>query len=79
MSWKKISSQANGYQIQYAENSKFTKNKKTASVKSYKTTIRILSKLKAGTKYYVKVRTCKRVGKTTYYSGWSKYKTVKVK
>lgn len=78
-SWKKVTSQATGYQIQYATNSKFTKNKKTVTVKSYKTTSKSVTKLKAKTKYYVKVRTYKKVGSTTYYSGWSTYKTVKTR
>lgn len=77
--WKKVSSQASGYQIQYATNSKFTKNKKTVTVKSYKTTSKTVTKLKAKKKYYVKIRTYKKVGSTTYYSGWSKYKTVKTR
>lgn len=77
--WSKVSSQATGYQIQYATNSKFTKNKKTVTVKSYKTTSKTVTKLKAKKKYYVKVRTYKKVGTTTYYSGWSKVKTVKTK
>lgn len=79
VSWKKVSSQASGYQIQYATNSKFTKGKKTVTIKSYKSTSKTVKKLKAKKKYYVKVRTYKKVGNVTYYSGWSKYKTVKTK
>lgn len=74
--WKKVSKQATGYQVQWATDSKFTKNKKTVTVKSYKTTSKTIKKLKAKKKYYVKVRTYKKVGKTTYYSPWSKKKTV---
>ena len=78
-SWKKVSSQTTGYQIQYATSSKFTKGQKSVTIKSYKTTSKNITKLKAKKKYYVRVRSYKKVGKTTYYSSWSKAKTVKTK
>lgn len=59
------------YQIQYAANSKF-KGAKTTTQKSTKYVIAG----KAKKTYYVRVRTMKTIGKTNYYSGWSK--TVKV-
>ena len=79
VSWKKVPSQATGYQIQYATNSRFTKGQKSVTVKSYRTTSKNITKLKAKKKYYIRVRSYKKVGKTTYYSGWSKAKTVKTK
>lgn len=77
--WSKVSSQATGYQIIYASNSKFTSGKKTVNVGNYKTTSKKITKLKSKSKYYVKVRTYKTVNGTKYYSGWSKVKTVKTK
>ena len=82
--WKKqqakmSKSRITGYQIQLATDRKFTKNVKKVKVKGYKKTSRKVKKLKARTKYFVKVRTYKTIGKTTYYSGWSKVKTVKTK
>ena len=82
--WKKQSakmakSRISGYQIQLATNSKFTKNKKTVTVKGYKKTSRKITKLKGGKKYYVKIRTYKIVGGTKYYSPWSKTKSVRTK
>ncbi len=81
--WAKVSQQATGYQIQTALNSKFTKSKKTYKITSYKTVSKTISKLKAGKKYYVRVRTYKNVkegGKTVpYYSEWTKAKSVKTK
>ena len=68
-----------GYQIQLATNSKFTKGKKLVTVKGYKNTSKKIKKLKKKTKYFVRIRTYMKVGKYTYYSGWSKYKTVKTK
>lgn len=79
VSWKKVSSQASGYQIQYAADSKFKKSKKTVTVSSYKTTSKTVTKLSSKKTYYVKVRTYKKVGSTTYYSDWSRYKSVKTK
>lgn len=77
--WKKQSVQTSGYQIMYATNSKFTSGQKTVTVSSSKTISKKITKLKAKKKYYVKVRTYKKVGTTKYYSAWSKYKTVKTK
>ena len=77
--WKKQSTQTSGYQIMYATNSKFTSGKKTITVSSNKTISKKITKLKAKKKYYVKVRTYKKVGSTKYYSSWSKVKTVKTK
>ena len=59
--------------------SKFTKGKKTVNVKGYKTVSKKVTGLKGGKKYYVKIRTYKTIGKTKYYSPWSKVKTVKTK
>lgn len=75
---KMSTSRITGYQLEYATNSKFT-NAKTTSVKSYLHTSKTLKKLKAKTKYYVRIRTYKTVGGTKYYSSWSKAKTVKTK
>ena len=68
-----------GYQIQLATNNKFTKNKKTVTVKGYKNTTKKIKNLKKKKKYFVRVRTYMKVGKITYYSGWSKVKSVKTK
>ena len=84
--WAKLSKanlkQATGYQVRYS----LKKNMKGAKVKAVKATSSAgkkctlkVSKLKGGKKYYVQVRTYKKVGGKTYYSGWSKAKTVKVK
>ena len=68
-----------GYQIQYARNSKFTKNKKTVTIKGAKNTSKTIKKLKANKKYYVRVRTYSTYEGTRYYSPWSKAKTVTTK
>lgn len=81
--WKKQATQTSGYEIQYATDSKFTKNKKTVTVSKNSTTSKTISKLKAKKKYYVRIRTYKTVkvnGKSTkLYSSWSKAKSVKTK
>ena len=76
--WKKQSAQTTGYQIQYATNSSFKKGK-TVTVISAKTVSRKISGLGKKKKYYVRIRTYKAAGKTRYYSGWSKVKSVKTK
>ena len=76
--WKKQSAQTTGYQIRYATNSKLSKAK-TVTVKKNSTTSVTVKKLSAKKKYYVQVRTYKKVGSKTYYSGWSKTKSVTTK
>ena len=82
VNWKKRTTQMDGYQIQYATNSSFSKDKKTVNVSKKKTSYSA-SKLKTQRTYYVRVRTYKTVkvnGKSTkIYSSWSKVKTVKTK
>lgn len=67
--WKK-DSQADGYQIQYCTDKKFKKGKKTVTVKKNKTTQRVISKLKKGKRYYVRVRSYTN----GIYGEWSKAK-----
>ena len=71
VTWSKISG-ATQYQVQIATDSKFTKNKKTYTIKD---TSKIIKKLKANQKYYVRVRSCKG----NNYSDWSKVKTATTK
>lgn len=68
-----------GYQIKLATNSKFTKNKKTVTVKGYSKASKKVTKLKSGKKYYVKIRTYKTINGVKYYSKWSKVKTIRVR
>ena len=74
----KKSSQVTGYQVQYSTSKSFSKPV-TKTISSYKTTKYTLKSLSAKKTYYVRVRTYKKVGSTTYYSGWSTYKYVKTK
>ena len=76
VSYKKASG-ASGYQITYATNKSF-KNAKSVSVSSKKTSA-VIKNLKKGKKYYVKVRSYKKIGSKKYYSVYSKVKTVKTK
>ena len=81
--WKKQSSKMatstiTGYQIRYSTSSKMT-SAKTKTVKGYKYTSKKITKLSAKKKYYVQVRTYKTVSGKTYYSSWSKVKSVKTK
>ena len=76
--WKKKTTQTSGYQIRYSTSSSFkTKYTKTIKVKGYKNSYKIIKGLKADKKYYVKVRTYKIVDGKTYYSSWSKKKSVR--
>lgn len=76
--WGAQKTQTTGYQIQYSTNSKF-KSGRTATVSSNKTLTKKVTGLAANKKYYVRVRTYRKVGKTVYYSAWSKAVAVKTK
>ena len=54
------------------------KGVKSVTLKN-KTTSATVKKLSAKKKYYVRVCTYKKVGKTTYYSAWSSAKSVTTK
>ena len=84
--WKKPSKaalkQTTGYQVRYS----LKKSMKSAKTKTVKATTSAgkkcqlkVSKLKAKKRYYVQVRTYKKVAGKTYYSSWSKAKAVKTK
>jgi hypothetical protein len=75
---KKYTTQTTGYQIQYSTDKNFKKNNKTVTVKN-STTSKTISKLSSKKKYYVRIRTYKTVGKTKYYSSWSKSKSITTK
>lgn len=78
--WKKQRAQVTGFQVQRSTSKTFKKSAtKQYTVKSAKATTKKLTKLKAKKRYYVRVRTYKKIGKTTYYSAWSASKNTKTK
>ena len=66
--WKKQTEQTTGYQIQYALNKKFSKGKKTVTLKKNTYSSKKITKLKAKSKYYLRIRTYKKVSGKYYYS-----------
>ena len=77
--WKKSANKVTGYQVRYSTSKTF-KNSKTASVKyTKKVNSKVVKNLKSNKRYYVKVRTYTKTADGTYYSVWSKAKSVKVK
>ena len=68
--WNKQASQTTGYQIQYATKRDFS-NAATITIANPNTTS-YTSKGRAGnTRYYVRVRTYKKIGTGTFYSSWN--------
>ena len=72
--WKKTSGNT-GYQIQYATNAKFS----GARVKNTTRTNYTIKGLKSKGRYYVRVRTYKKVGGKYWYSGWSNVRNIRIK
>lgn len=79
VTWKR-DSLATGYQVVVGTNAKVTKNKKVINVTRNKTTSKTFKKLKKGKRYYVKVRSYKKVDGKKLYGAYSKAKkTAKIK
>lgn len=76
--WKK-NTKMHGYQIQYATDSKFTKNVKTVTVTNEKSASKTITKLEGNKKYYVRIRNYKRYAGYIVGSAWSKAKAVTTK
>ena len=74
--WKKNTTQKDGYQIQYSKSKSFSK-RKSVKVKSPRAVSKTIKSSFTG-KVYVRVRAYKKVSRKTYYSGYSKVKSVTV-
>lgn len=73
--WKVQKKEISGYQIQYSLKKDFS----AAKIKTIKAgkSASYVKNLKAKKKYYVRIRTYKKVGKESYYSQWSESMSVK--
>ena len=78
VSWKK-DTRATGYQIMYSTDKKFRKNVKTVNIKKYKTTRCTVKKLARNKRYYVRLRSYKKVSGGKRYGSLSSMKNVKIK
>ena len=78
LTWKKAKN-AYGYQIVYAINKKFKKNKKTANVAKASTISKKVGKLKVRKTYYFKIRAYIKADGKKVYGAWSKVTKVKIK
>ena len=74
--WNKVNN--SGYQIRYSRYSSM-KSSRYVTVSGSGTVSRKLTSLKPKTRYYVQVRTYKKVAGVKYYSSWSTKKSVTVK
>ena len=74
--WKLLEN-IEGFQIEYSRNKDFSDSKK-AKIREPKDLAKVLSKLKAGKKYYLRVRLFATVKKKHCYSEWSEVNTVKL-
>ncbi|MDE5973982.1 MAG: S8 family serine peptidase, partial [Eubacterium sp.] len=70
LKWNKQNSQTTGYQIQYATRSDF-KNAATITIANPNTTSYTIKGRAANTRYYVRIRTYKKIGNGTFYSSWN--------
>ncbi len=78
LTWKR-DKMATGYEVQCALNKSFKKGKKTVTVKKNKITSKVIGKCKSGKKYYVRIRSFKKISGKKVYGPYSKRLTVKVK
>ena len=75
--WRKTGGNS-GWQVQYSTNKKFRSGVRTVNLKSRNTKLTV-RKLRSKRKYYVRIRSYKKVGRQTWYSGWSSVKKVKIR
>ena len=75
--WKKTGGNS-GWQVQYSTNKKFRSGVRTVNLKARNTKLTV-RKLRSRKNYYVRIRSYKKVGKQTWYSGWSNVKCIKIK
>ena len=75
--WKKTGGNS-GWQVQYSMNKKFRSGVRTINLKSSNTRLTVRN-LKSRKNYYVRVRSYKKVGRQTWYSGWSNVKCIKIR
>ena len=83
VTWKKPTGNylkhTTGYEVQYALDSKFKKSAKTVAITKSATVSKKVTKLKAKTKYFVRVRTYRTIDGKKVYGPWSAVKNVKTK
>lgn len=75
--WKKMND-CDGFEVRYANNKNFD-DASTYKINNYTATSATLNALDSNTKYYVKIRSFGKVDHKTYYSSYSKTKSVTVK
>lgn len=77
VSWKKTGGNQ-GYQVQYSTSKRFSSNVKTVRLSAGKKSVTIKN-IPAKKRYYVRIRSYKKVGNKIWYTGWSKVKSAKTK
>ena len=75
--WRKTGGNS-GWQVQYSTNKKFRSGVRTVNLKADNTKLTV-RKLRSRKNYYVRIRSYKKVGKQTWYSGWSNVKRVRIR
>ncbi|MBE5902415.1 MAG: bifunctional metallophosphatase/5'-nucleotidase [Lachnospiraceae bacterium] len=79
LKWNATTDNAEGYQIAYSTSKSFTKATTKIVNKEIAKNSATIKNLKAKKTYYVKIRTCAKLGNVLVYSGWSTAKKVKTK
>ena len=72
-------SQADGYQLQACTSKSFGSGVKKYTVQGSGSSSQVLNRLTSGKKYYVRIRSFKKVGSSNWYSEWSAAKQVSVR
>ncbi|HHW94807.1 MAG TPA: hypothetical protein GX736_02615 [Mogibacterium sp.] len=68
-----------GYQVRYSTNSGMSSSKTRTIGTSYNKVSRNIRRLRGNRTYYVQVRSYKKIGRSRYYSSWSKATPIKTK
>lgn len=78
LTWKR-DRQATGYQILYSSGKNFKKETKSILVKKNRTVSKKTGRLKAGKRYYVKIRAYKMIGGKKVFGAYSRINTIRIK
>lgn len=73
------SNYVNGYQVRYSSESNMSSSKIKTIGTRYNKVSRNITRLRGERTYYVQVRSYKKIGRSRYYSSWSKVSSVETK
>ena len=76
--WTPLTGQVDAYQVQYSTKKDFSSGKKTVKVSGDTSSSLVIKNLTSGKRYYIRVRSFKKIGGKRYFSKWSDVRSAKL-